>query len=84
MHYGAIAVEQVRRRGGGLPFLSIVEQILIGESESWDQIAIMEYPDRKAFIDMIHDPEYRAALVHRNAGLKRTVLIITRPAFAPK
>jgi len=53
-------------------------QVLIGQSARWDQIAVMQYPDTAAFVDMIRDPDYRAALVHRDAGLADTVIMVSR------
>jgi uncharacterized protein (DUF1330 family) len=77
--YGAVALRHVTRRGGRLPTFNNVEQCLIGTTSPWDQIAIMEYPSTDAFLDMIRDREYVAALVHREAGLAETVILVTRP-----
>ena len=77
--YGTVALRHVTRRGGRLPVFNDVEQCLIGADSAWDQIAIMEYPSTDAFLDMIRDPEYVAALVHREAGLEKTVILVTRP-----
>jgi uncharacterized protein (DUF1330 family) len=77
--YGAIALEHVTRRGGRLTLYNDVEQVLIGRVERWHQIAIMEYRDTEAFLDMVGDPAYRAALVHRDAGLADTAVLVTRP-----
>jgi uncharacterized protein (DUF1330 family) len=77
--YGAVALEHVARRGGTLVLYNDVVQVLIGQSGPWDQIAIMQYPGTDAFIDMIRDPDYQAGLVHRDAGLAETVILISRP-----
>lgn len=77
--YGAVAVRKVAERGGRLVVLAAVEQCLVGDGEAWDQVAIMAYPSREAFLDMIRDPEYQASTLHRDAGLERTLLLITRP-----
>lgn len=79
--YGAVAFEQVVKRGGRLMTLATVEKQLIGSDKHWDRIATMEYQHIDAFIDMIVDPEYRAALPHRDAGLKATEVIVTRPVI---
>ncbi len=76
--YGAIALGHVVRRGGQLTLYNDVCQVLIGQSPRWDQIAVMQYPDRDAFVDMIQDPDYQAALVHREAGLAETVILVSR------
>jgi uncharacterized protein (DUF1330 family) len=77
--YGAVALEHVVRRGGTLTLYNDVLQVLIGQTEPWDQIAIMQYPGVDAFVDMIRDPDYQAGLVHRDAGLAETVILVSRP-----
>ena len=76
--YGAVALDHVVRRGGTLILYDDVLQVLIGPAAPWDQIAIMEYPGTAAFIDMIGDPDYQAALVHRDAGLAETSILVSR------
>lgn len=55
------------------------EQVFIGMAGTpetdWDKMLIVRYPARKHFLAMMANEEYRAALVHRYAGLERTVLI---------
>jgi uncharacterized protein (DUF1330 family) len=77
--YGAIALDQVVRRGGMLTLYNDVLQVLIGRTGPWDQIAVMQYPDTGAFIDMIRDPDYQRGLVHRDAGLADTAILVSRP-----
>jgi uncharacterized protein (DUF1330 family) len=76
--YGLVALEQVTRRGGRLTLYTDVALTLIGPDQSWDQVAVMEYPDTEAFLAMVVDPDYVAALVHRDAGLADTVVMVTR------
>jgi uncharacterized protein (DUF1330 family) len=48
----------------------------VGSPEAdWDKVLIVRYPSRKHFLAMMADETYRQALVHRYAGLERTVLI---------
>lgn len=81
--YGLIALEHVTRRGGRLALYNDVHQVLIGGRDHWDQVAIMEYADTEAFLDMILDPDYVAGLVHREAGLANTVVMVTRSLLPP-
>jgi len=81
--YGAVALDHVTRRGGRLTLYNDVDQVLIGAGASWHQVAIMEYPDTDAFVDMICDPDYLAGLVHRDAGLADTMVLVTR-ALLPR
>jgi hypothetical protein len=52
---------------------------LIGPSEeSWDDVLLVEYPSRKAFIAMTSNPEYLACTVHRTAALADSRLVAMR------
>lgn len=77
--YGEVALDHVTRRGGRLVTFNVVEQTVIGTEAGWHQVATMEYPDTGAFVDMVRDPAYTAALVHRDAGLAATLVLVTRP-----
>lgn len=81
--YGLVALDHVTRRGGRLALYNDVEQVLIGRGSAWDQVAIMEYGHTDAFLDMIVDPDYSAALVHRDAGLADTMVFVTRSRLPP-
>jgi uncharacterized protein (DUF1330 family) len=76
--YGAVAARHVTARGGRFVVLNQVVMQLIGPATTWHQIVLVEYPTVEAFLDMVGDPDYRAALVHRDAGLARTELFVTR------
>ena len=56
-----------------------VNQVVIGDPSAreadWDKVLIVRYPSRQHFLAMMADGEYRKALVHRYAGLERTVLL---------
>ena len=49
------------------------------DANDWDSVALVQYPSRKAFIDMVTTPEYEKAHEHRESGLERTVLIACTP-----
>jgi len=44
---------------------------MLGEAEElWDIIAIAEYPNKKAMLEMITNNDYLESEKHRSAGLK--------------
>jgi hypothetical protein len=55
------------------------EQVFIGMAGTpetdWDKVLLVRYPTRQHFLGMMADATYREALVHRYAGLARTVLL---------
>jgi uncharacterized protein (DUF1330 family) len=80
--YGEAAVQMVEARGGTVLWAGRADQILIGDpAEDWDQIILVQYPSRAAFIDMVSQPEYQEAHTHRESGLERSVLVACTPGL---
>lgn len=51
---------------------------LIGPGdERWDDAILVEYPSRRAFVEMVSKEAYRASAVHRSAALADSRLICT-------
>ncbi len=62
--------EIIRHYGGELMFAADVTFLALGQVEElWDEVAIATYPNRRALFDMSTSDEWRAASVHRTAGL---------------
>jgi uncharacterized protein (DUF1330 family) len=67
--YGRESAPVIARLGARIIWRGKLEQILIGPSnEAWDICFIAEYPSVSAFVDMMRDPVYRAAMAHRQAA----------------
>ena len=49
------------------------------ESHQWDAVLLVRYPSRKAFSQMVADPEYQKITGLRTAGLDAAVLQATVP-----
>jgi uncharacterized protein (DUF1330 family) len=74
--YGDAAIQMVEARGGKVLWMGRADQILIGDpAQDWDSVALVQYPSRKDFVEMVSTPEYEQAHEHRESGLERTVLI---------
>lgn len=68
--YSAAAGQFVVGCGGRVVFSTPVDQVMIGpEQPSWDIAAIMYFPTRRAFMEMLSDPEFQDASRHRKAAL---------------
>jgi uncharacterized protein (DUF1330 family) len=62
--------------GGHLLWLGEVDQVFIGKShDEWDVVMLVEYPSRKAFLQMISDPAYNEAHKHREEALVDSALL---------
>ena len=82
--YSAQVIKMVEARGGKLLWTGRPEQVLIGDSDAdaWDMVALVSYPSRAAFIDMVTSPSYGDAHADRERGLDRTVLLACEPISA--
>jgi len=57
-----------------------MEAMVIGPADChWDNAFIARYPNSGAFLEMVTDPEYRLAVVNRQAAVKTSRLIRFNP-----
>jgi len=78
--YGEAVASSLARVGGSLEFVGQGKQTVIGpDGERWDLIALVRYPSRKAFIEMVGDPEFLQKHELRNAALADSRLICSEP-----
>jgi hypothetical protein len=45
----------------------------------WDRMAIVRYPNRRSFIDMLSRPDFEAKRVHKDAGMAFTIIMCCLP-----
>ena len=68
--YGAEVVAHLAKVGGKPVIGGQVTGLRLGQVEElWDTVAIAMYPNRKAMLTMIMNPEYQKSAEHRAAGL---------------
>ena len=81
--YSDQVIKMVESRGGKVIWTGRPENVLIGDSEhdAWDLVALVSYPSRSAFIEMVTSPKYEEAHEHRARGLDRTVLLACEPVL---
>lgn len=78
--YSQTAIKKVRSVGGSVELLANAHVALIAPSdEHWDQMLLVRYPSKQAFLSMISDPEYQAVTIHRTAALADSRLVGTTP-----
>jgi len=81
--YSAESAPVLKRIGASIAWRGGFEATLIGPaSESWDLVFVARYPTAHAFLEMITDPAYRAAVTHRQAAVRTSRLIRCHPAEA--
>lgn len=68
--YGAAVTPLLEKVGGRIVFAGAPAAALLG-NDSWDLVALVEYPTRQAFLDMVGSDEYRAIAHLRTEALTR-------------
>ena len=82
--YGAAVVAMVAEHGGRIVFSGAVNWLMLGQADDmWDQVAVVEYPNRGALLAMSTSPAYAEIAVHRTAGLAGQLNIETTGLFVP-
>jgi len=82
--YGIVALRSVIMQGGNLILSGRIGQPIIEVNAPqltrgmWEAIGIMEYPNPLKMFTLKNMPGYEKALRHRDAGLERTVLIVSK------
>ena len=78
--YGKHSAAILQKVGGKILWRATFETTLIGPAgEAWDAMFIARYPTAHAFLAMVSDPDYRRAVVHRQAAVATSRLIRTAP-----
>ncbi|KIC50940.1 DUF1330 domain-containing protein [Tateyamaria sp. ANG-S1] len=79
--YGKQSGPVLGKVGGSIVWRGGFETTLIGTAEeAWDAMFIARYPQAGAFLAMVTDPDYKRAVVHRQAAVKTSRLIRCAPA----
>ena len=74
--YAAGVAPLLERFGARILFTIVAQESVIGpDPAEWDVVAAVEYPSRRAFLEMTSDPDYLAIHAHREAGLADSRLI---------
>ena len=70
--YSAGVQPLLKKAGGQILFSGAAKYCWIGNAD-WDAVALVEYPNKEALMEMATSPEYQAIHHHREAGLEGQV-----------
>ena len=75
--YGDRVRSMLEQTGARVLFQGRADSVVIGDDDAddWDAVILVEYPSRKAFIDMTSSPKYQEVSKDRTAGLADSRLI---------
>ncbi len=64
-------------------FFADVDTQLLGDTPKWDRVGVVKYPTRRSFIDMQSREDFQAKHVHKEAGMKATIVAGCQPIPSP-
>ncbi len=74
--YTKVVIPKITALGGSLIYREKRELLFVGdEDQDIDEVIIVSYPSRAAYLQMFNSPDYQAAIEHRKAGLEYRVLL---------
>jgi len=76
--YGKSFAKLAQPKGVKILYIGNAAELMVG-AETWDRIALVEYPSRKVFVEIIQSEAYAAIADDRLNALERTVLYATNP-----
>ena len=84
LRYSALTIKLIKARGGTIIWTGAAEAVALGSPETnrWDYAALVRYPSRQAFIDMMTSPEYAQANVERSNGCAAHTIIAMRQTYS--
>lgn len=82
LRYAQLVGPHLARVGGRVVFHASAKATVIGD-DAWDEVLIVEYPSRQAFLDMVGNEDYQAAAKHRTRALVDSRLYCTEAASLP-
>ena len=83
LRYSALAIKQIKARGGTIIWTGKPETVALGlqAQNAWDYVALVQYPSRAAFIAMMTSPEYALANAERIDGCAEHAIIAVRETY---
>ena len=74
--YGDRVRSMLEKVGGRILWHGRADSVVIGgDADDWDAVILVEYPSRRAFIEMTSSPKYEEVSKDRTAGLADSRLI---------
>jgi uncharacterized protein (DUF1330 family) len=83
LRYSALAIKLIKARGGTIIWTGEAQAVALGvpDAHRWDYIALVRYPSRAAFIEMMISADYGVANVERENGCADHAIIALRETY---
>lgn len=83
LRYSALTIKLIKARGGTIIWTGNAEGVALGvpDQHRWDYVALVRYPSRAAFLDMMTSPDYATANVERENGCADHAIIAVNETY---
>lgn len=84
LRYSGLTMPLIKARGGTIIWAGTCEGVALGDpgGTRWDYAALVRYPSRAAFLDMMNAPEYALANPHREAACEDHLILATTETYS--
>ena len=85
LRYGVVAYAAIKSVGGEILWATDAAETVIGcDHDTYDEVVVVWYPSRAAFLALAEYPGYLEAHVHRDAAIEQATLIATKGDPEPR
>jgi len=71
--------EHLKAVGSRIVLIAPVVHQLVGDDTTWDRVAIAQYRDRMAMVEMNQNADFQKSHEHKEAGMKFTIVMASFP-----
>lgn len=76
--YSEFTLKKLGEIGASVIYVGDMKGVLIGpQDEQWDEVLLVRYPSKQAFMGMMLQPDFYEATRHRTAALEDSRLVAT-------
>jgi len=83
LRYSALSIKLIKGVGGTIVWTGEAQAVALGvpEAHRWDYVALVRYPSRAAFLEMMQSPNYQLANVERENSCADHAIIAVRETY---
>lgn len=83
LRYSALTIKLIKAQGGTIVWTGEAQAVALGvqEAHRWDYVALVRYPSRAAFIEMMTSADYGVANVERENGCADHAIVAVRETY---
>src|SRR5579862_3010759 len=83
LRYSALTIKLIKAVGGTIIWTGEAEAVALGvpDAHRWDYVALVRYPSRAAFLEMMTSADYQASNVERENGCADHLIVAVRETY---